>query len=127
MQNKHLQGVLEAQGHALHASYFEEKTKFMKAIYQHILIDSTRYLLDELTDGLQATGMLEAVRNHPDPFTEVLCRKETALDAEMVDFMFYIHLAENGTNVREQQEKAVVFWRDYLQDCAGRYMYLLHM
>ena len=93
--------------------------KFLEAFPHHILVDSTRYLLDELADGLQVTGMLRAVRKYPEPFADILCRKESILDAEMVDLMFDVLLSEKGSNVRQRQERAVVFWRDYLQDCAG--------
>ena len=119
LQDEYLQGVLNVQGHTLQASNLEEKMKFLEAITHHILVDSTRYLLDELTDGLQVTGMLAAVRKHPEPFADILCRKESTLDAEMVDLMFEVHLSEKGSNVHQHQERAVVFWRDYLQDCAG--------
>ena len=64
LQDEYLQGVLNVQGHTLQASNLEEKMKFLKAITHHILVDSTRYLLDELTDGLQVTGMVGVVRNH---------------------------------------------------------------
>lgn len=96
LQDEYLQGVLNVQGHALQASNLEEKTKFLKAISHHILVDSTRYLLGELTDGLQVTGILEAVRNHTETFAEILCRNECSLDAEMVDLMFEVHLSEKG-------------------------------
>ena len=72
-----------------------------------------------LINGLQVTGILGAVRKHPEPFADILCRKESTFDAEMMDLMFEVHLLEKGSNVRQHQERAVVFWRDYLQDCAG--------
>ena len=93
--------------------------KFLESITHHILVDSTRYLFDKLTDGLQVTGMLAAVRKHPEPFADIFCRKESTLDAEMVDHMFEVHLSEKGSNDRQQQVRAAVFWRDYLQDCVG--------
>ena len=93
--------------------------KFLEAFPHHILVDSTRYLLDELADGLQVTGMLRAVRKYPEPFADILCRKESILDAEMVDLMFDVLLSEKGSNVRQHQDRDVVVWTDYFQDCAG--------
>lgn len=37
----------------------------------------------------------------------------------MVDLMFQVNYAEEGTNIRPCQERAVIFWRDFLQDCFG--------
>ena len=85
-----------------------------------MLVDSTRYLLDELLDGLKVMGVLDTIRKHPEQFRNVLCRNDTPLDAVMVDRLFEIHLAEEGTNARPNQERAVVYWRDFLQDCNGK-------
>jgi hypothetical protein len=65
-------------------------------------------------------NVLEAIRQHPQQFSEVLCKKSTELDALMVDLMFEIHFVEEGTNIRPVQERAVVYWRDFLQDCLGK-------
>ena len=86
--------------------YEDTLLKFLEYITHHILVDSTRYLLDKLTDGLQVTGMLAAVRKHPEPFADILCRKESTLDAEMVDLMFEVHLSEKDSNVRQHQVRA---------------------
>ena len=113
------QGALQAQGHLLQASSIDEKSKFVTAITNYMLVDSTRYLLEELIDGLKVMGVLDAIRLHPQQFREVLCKKESKLDSVMVDLLFEHHLAEKGTNIRPAQERAVVYWRDFLQDCSG--------
>jgi hypothetical protein len=43
------------------------------------------------------------------------------LDAQMIDLVFSPKFDEEGTNRRPLQEQAIVYWRDYLQDCAGMY------
>ena len=37
----------------------------------------------------------------------------------MIDLLFTTDYAEPGSNQREVQERAIVYWRDYLQDCEG--------
>ena len=64
-------------------------------------------------------GFLECLQQHPRQFEEILCRQQLPLDAEMIDLLFTIDYAEPGSNQREVQEQAIVYWRDYLQDCEG--------
>jgi hypothetical protein len=112
LKEEYLQCIF--QGHSLQASCSDEKSKFVKAIL------TRRYLLEELIDGFKAMGVLDAIRQYPEQFLEVLCKNDTKLDAIIVDFIFEVHLAEDGTNIRPTQERAVVFWRDFLQDCCGK-------
>ena len=41
------------------------------------------------------------------------------LTASRMDSLFVPELAEDGSNVRPQQELIIMHWRDYLQDCEG--------
>lgn len=119
LQDPSLQAVLEAQGHALQAQSLNAKDKFVDVITQHVLVDSTRYLLEELKEGLAVMGVLQKIKEHPLQFAEIFCYQKTELDAQIIDAMFRISYAERGTNARPRQERAVTYWRDYIQDCAG--------
>ena len=83
------------------------------------MVDSTRYLLEEPIDEFKVIGVLDTIRQQTEQFREVLCKNDGKLDAIMVDLIFEVHLAEEGTNIRPTQERAVVFWRNFLQDCYG--------
>ena len=120
LKEDHLQDVLLAQGHSLQAQCMDEKEKFVRAITNYTLIDATRYLLEEFIDGFKVMNVLEKIRQHPEQFRNVLCKRDTKLDAVMVDLIFEIQFAEDGTNIRPAQERAVVYWRDFLQDCCGK-------
>lgn len=63
LQDPSLQAVLEAQGHALQAQSLNAKDKFVDVITQHVLVDSTRYLLEELKEGLAVMGVYKKSRN----------------------------------------------------------------
>lgn len=64
-------------------------------------------------------GLLDCIKEHPRQFEEIFCVLEHPLDANMNDLLFRIDDAEEGTRAREKQERAVVFWCSYLQDCGG--------
>lgn len=38
----------------------------------------------------------------------------------MVDALFHIEYAEPRSNRYIAQQRAIVYWRDYLQDCEGK-------
>lgn len=102
-----------------HVSAVSDKAKFAKILQRHILYDSVMYLIDELKQGLQTLGVLESMRQHPDQFRDIFCRQPMSLDAHMVDLLFTPIFSEIGSNIRSKEEQAIVFWRDYLQDCGG--------
>ena len=64
-------------------------------------------------------GLLDCIKEHPRLFEEIFCVQEHPLDTNMVDLLFRIQHTEEGTSAREKQERVVVFWRNYLQDCGS--------
>jgi len=119
LEDESIQSVLVAQGAKPSSSSLEEKGKFVKLITNFLLLDSTRYVFEDFQKGMHTMGLLDCIKEHPRLFEEIFCAQEQPLDANMVDLLFRIEYAEEGTRAREKQERAVVFWRDYLQDCGG--------
>ena len=77
--------------------------------------------IDELKEGLWTLGLLESIQKHPEEFRAFFCNENAPkLDAEMVDKLFAdIQYDEEQSVNRASQEQAIVYWLDYLQDCAG--------
>ena len=72
-------------------------------------------------EGLNTLSVLDAMKAHPEKLRDLFTKENIApLDAETVDLLFSIEYAEQGSNARAKQEMAVVFWRDYLQDCESK-------
>ena len=87
-------------------------------LVQHIVIDSVEYLINEVKEGLTTLGVLGAIQQNHEKFREVFCKENMPkLDALMVDLLFSPNFNEEGSNQRLLREEAIVYWRDYLQDC----------
>ena len=112
------QSVLVAQGAKPSSPSLEEKGKFLKLIAKFLLLNSTRYVFEDFQKGMYTMGLLDCIKEHPRKFEEIFCAQEHPLEANMVDLLFRIEYTE-GTRAREKQERAVAFWRDYLQDCGS--------
>jgi hypothetical protein len=83
---------------------------------------SNIYLIEELKEGLQTLGVLRCIQRYPDKFKDVFCESDMpVLDAQIIDLMFTPDFDEEGNNRRPLQEQAIVYWRDYLQDCESTY------
>ena len=81
-----------------------------------------QYLIEELKEGLETLGVLRCIQRYPDKFKDVFCTSDTpVLDAQIIDLMFTLEFDEEGNNRRPLQEQAIVYWRDYLQDCESTY------
>ncbi|XP_068744490.1 G2/M phase-specific E3 ubiquitin-protein ligase-like isoform X2 [Montipora capricornis] len=99
----------------------DKKNWYKKIILRHVLIDSVRYLLEEFKNGLETIGVLDAMQKYPEKFRDLFTNENVRpLDAQCVDLLFTIQFDEQGSNARQKQELAVVFWRDYLQDCESK-------
>ena len=99
-----------------------DKIPSLKTILCHVLLDSLRYLLEDLKKGLEILGVLEAIQANPEQFQEVFTKESFhPLDAETMDAVFAINYAEQSSNQRASQELTIVHWRDYLQDCESEF------
>lgn len=117
LHHKDIQGILDAQG-AVKSSVLQNEHSILKIILRHVLVDSTRYLLEDFKKGLETLGVLEAIQKHPEQFQELFTIENIhPLDAAIVDPIFRVDFDEQGSNQRDSQELEIINWRDYLQDC----------
>ena len=56
-----------ALGSKTQAENTGEKDRFVKIIARHVLLDSTRYLLEELIDGLRTLGVYDKINKIKSP------------------------------------------------------------
>ena len=113
---------MEEQGALALASAVSEKDRITRLLVRHILLDSVQYLIEEFKEGLETLGVLRCIQRYPDKFKDVFCESDMpVLDAQIIDLMFTPEFDEEGNNRRPLQEQAIVYWRDYLQDCESTY------
>ena len=69
------------------------------------------------TKGLQALGVLEAMRNHPDVFHDAFCYTPEVLTASSFEALFpEVTRQCEGSNRRLVENLVLSHWRDFLQD-----------
>lgn len=114
--------ILEAQGEPTFVNDIGKKDKFAKIIIRHVLLDSRRSQLEELKEGLRSLDLLSRIQEYPERFREIFTSESVeAIDAATVEVLFKIAYDESGSNQRPDQERAIVFWRDYLLDCERKH------
>lgn len=107
MSDGRIENILDDVGASAFLSTPEKKELYGKVFVRHILVDSTRYLLDELKKGLQTLSVLDAMKAHPEQFRDVFTRENIApLDAQMVDLVFRIDYVDQGSHARQKQGMA---------------------
>lgn len=95
-----------------------KKKILCQVITRHIFVDAPRSFIEELKSGLRTLGVLDKVVQYPEQFSDIFTSENMKpLDAQAVDLLFKVNFAEQGTNCRSSQERTIVYWRDYLQDC----------
>lgn len=97
----------------------DDKHRFVKFISRHVLLDSTRYLLEDFKECLRTLGVLEKIQEFQFQFFQCFSHVDKPLTVEIVNATFRARLCERGSNHYAAQQRAVVYWRDFLQDCEG--------
>lgn len=103
---------------------FQTKDAIVKDVCQFYIIDRVRSAIEDFKAGLQTLGILNLIEKHPNTMAQVFCSNSLLkLTASRMDSLFVPELAEEGANVRPQQELIIMHWRDYLQDCEGEVLH----
>lgn len=76
LNEEEIQHILEGQRASIFPKMLEKKDWYVKIIVRHLLVDSTSYLLEDLTRGLQTLGGLEAIKARPEQFRDVFTKED---------------------------------------------------
>lgn len=121
LHDDEIKRILDARG-AVKLPVLKNKDSIVNIILRHVLVDSTRYLLEALKEGLETLGVLEAIKKHPEQFRELFTRENIRpLDFATVDAIFHIDYDEQGSNERAVQDLTIFHWRIYLQECESMF------
>ena len=103
MSDEGIENTLNDLGASAFPSTLEKKEWYGKILLRHILVDSTRYLLDELMKGLQTLSVLDALKAYPEQFRDLFTAENIApLDAQTVYLVFQINYVEQGSHARQK-------------------------
>jgi len=95
-----IQGVLDAQGTAK-LPVLRNKDSILNIILRHVLVDSMRYLLEDLKKGQETLCELEAIKKHPEQLRELFTKGNLCpLDTATMDVIFDMDKDEQGSNGR---------------------------
>lgn len=98
----------------------EDRETVIKSFCLHFVILSVKAELDDILDGMSAFGILTFVREYP-----ALCRElfvkgySKPPTADYVFDLFKPSLSQQGSNMREVEEKQVVNWFNFLRLVEG--------
>ena len=66
-------------------------------------------------EGLRALGVLAAISAHPKLFREIFCYRSECLTAVIMESIFKVIRAEEGSNRRNAESLVLSYWNDVLQ------------
>ena len=98
-----------------------DRDAFASAVAKHYTILKCRAELDQLLQGLETLGVLPLIRSNPCMMRPLFTGtgQEQKLTAELLFDLFSPQFSSVGSNRREQEEKIVMFWDNYLQMVQG--------
>ena len=103
------------------------RNAFVSAVAKHYTILKCRAELDQLVQGLETLGVLQLIRSNPCMMRQLFTGtgQEQKLTAELLFDLFPPQFSSVGSKRREQEEKIVMLWDNYLQMVQGIYMYII--
>lgn len=86
---------------------------------QYVILKSTQELT-QFMEGLDALGIIQFVRRHPNTLKSLFAYNSIAeVTSEYLSELFRPNMSPQGHNQREDEETVLLNWNDYLQDIAG--------
>lgn len=74
-------------------------------------------------EGLATLDFLNALEQHPALFMPFMCYSENKLRADAVESLFHVQLSPPGSTMRQEETRALNYWRDYLLYVEGTNCY----
>ncbi|KAF5282381.1 hypothetical protein FQR65_LT14317 [Abscondita terminalis] len=94
----------------------DTKYEIIDAAIKFYHLYRTKPALDQFMDGLRTCNILELIQSHANLFEQIMCHDKIQLDFKTIEEIFTIKLSEMGSNTRQNENRIVCFWRDYLLD-----------
>lgn len=84
--------------------------------------DRIKQPICQFIEGLKTCGIYEIILKYPSMFKSVMCDSKVPLTAEILEEMFEktIEFSEIGSNKRNNENRTLAFFRDYLLDLEGK-------
>ena len=72
---------------------------------------------DSFKEGLSSLGVLDSILKHPSVMREAFCFTPETVSAFHFDAMFTVTRECEGSHRREEENRVLSHWKDFLQDC----------
>lgn len=86
-------------------------------------INRNREALKQFVDGLKCCNVYDYLIKYPMLFKNPMCDNSEKLTAQIIEDIFEIVYSSVGSNSRRLENKAITYFRDYLLDCEGMYIF----
>ena len=99
---------------------FLEKHALISCIAKHFAIHQVKAELDQILSGLSETlNVLALIRENPVLFRPLFIFSERVVTGDYIYDLFQPRCSVNGSNVREEEEAATMYWIELLHEIHG--------
>ncbi|KAM3623428.1 uncharacterized protein V6R79_011030 [Siganus canaliculatus] len=108
--------LLQTAGCLRYPKVVLDKKIIIKDFMQWYFIYRNHFSIQRFKDGLSALNVTHALEQHASIFKAFMCTSVEPLTATTLEDLFKVQLSEQGTTRRQEETRALTFWRDYLLD-----------
>ena len=98
--------------------------RIVSSISKYYTIVQVKAQLDQIVDGLNALGVHDLMKQNPNAFRKLICEPSLQLNADYIINVFSTDFSEMGSNKRDAEEQAVIYWVNFVQLIEG--MFYIH-
>ncbi|XP_078792879.1 G2/M phase-specific E3 ubiquitin-protein ligase-like isoform X1 [Oryzias latipes] len=109
--------MLQTAGCFKSVASLQEKHSVVREYLRWYIIERNHSAIERFKDGLNCLDFLTALQQYPAVMAPLLCHVDKRLSALDIENLFKPDLSEAGSNKRNQEERTISFWADYLLDC----------
>ena len=105
-----------------------DRSTITSSIAKHFAVLKCKAELDQMLKGVESLGLLELIQANPKMMKKLFLGTENKkkLTADLLFNLFPAQFSDEGSNRRDKEERAVMFWDTFNQKVAGTSQKVLH-
>ncbi|XP_049895693.1 G2/M phase-specific E3 ubiquitin-protein ligase [Epinephelus moara] len=111
--NRH-SSLLQTAGCFQYPDRVDDKKNIIKDFMQWYFFYRNHFSIQRFKDGLSTLDVIHALEQHASIFRAFMCSSEEQLSSATLEQHFEVQLSEKGSTRRQEETRALGFWRDYL-------------
>jgi hypothetical protein len=93
----------------------EDCRRIVSTISKYYTIVQAKAQLDQMVEGLNVLGVHDLMKLNPHAFRKLMIEPDVQINADYILNLFRTDFSDAGSNKRDVEEQAVIYWVNFIQ------------